>query len=153
MSRLTLTTKIACLTTFLMFPFVAQAGDFDQTCTYFRNISFNDEHTRPDETFRLKLSRDCSRALSHYSRSQSGNAGFERAEEYLVQLHRYRRTLLDIASDRYVAARAGQDRQRALTGHSVSRQVSRTGAYLIARSMGLIGAQRQWHEWLEANAN
>lgn len=134
----------------LVGPSIASARDFERTCAYFSNVAFNDLHTRHEETFRVTLAKDCEAALDLYHVSRRGSDGRMRAEAYLVQLHHYRRTLIDMANARYDARRPVGGVSLDGSGRLVVRQVTRTGAYLIARSMGLIGTHREWRAWMEA---
>lgn len=126
------------------------ASDFEQTCRYFSNVAYNDLHTGRHESFRAGLARDCVAALTVYERSHGKGHSHDRSESYLVRLHQYRWAMLDIATARFDAAGHRRSGARDLSGHHVVRQVSRTGAYLIARSMGLVGVQREWRAWMNA---
>ncbi|MHA3914628.1 hypothetical protein [Halovulum sp. GXIMD14793] len=128
----------------------AAARDFQKTCDYFTNVAFNDLHTLKEETFRVALAKDCAAALDLYHTSRTGSDGWTRAETYLVTLQSYRQALMDMASARFEIARPTGGRTDGLYGRLMVRQVSRTGAYLIARSMGLVGVQRDWRNWMAA---
>ncbi len=130
----------------------AAAERFEQTCTYFEAIAFNDKARAGYETFRMGLARDCRAALTMLQTSEPGREP-EQARAYLAQLQVYRTTLLSMTMERFEQQRAGQEQaRRAFGGRVMVRPVSQTGAFLIARSMGLVAAQKKWAVWTEARA-
>lgn len=126
----------------------AGAADYRATCNYFTGIAFNDRHTQDRATFREQLADDCAAALSQRDRAAPGTVRWVLADVYLARLEAYRWTMIGMASDRFRAART----RPATEANGIARPVSRTGAYLIAREMGLVANQTRWRAWHQAMA-
>lgn len=121
-----------------------QAEEFDRTCKYFENIAYNDRFTQVGVTFRVKLADDCNDALVVWQDARPGSVQHVLSANYLQKLEDYRWTMIDMAGERFRASR---------TGDAVAlRPVTRTGAFLIARTMGITATQTRWREWRQAMA-
>lgn len=126
-----------------MIPATGEAQDYSATCRYFSNVAFKDSRVAPDETFRMQLSQDCAEALGRLGARDTARRA--QAALYLDLLQAYRATLTDL-----LLSRLGSH-ERTEEGHRVNRYVrpvvtpvSRSGAYLIARRMGVVAAHRDW---------
>lgn len=129
----------------------AWADSYQSTCQYFTNQAFQDRHQGTAATFRMQLAQDCVDARL-YARSENIEVK-RRAEAYLDLLEEYRRTIaaLMIERMRNPAARASSGSTRRYVRPAYA-AVSWTGAYLIARDMGLIETHRNWTDWRRAHA-
>ncbi|QHQ34070.1 hypothetical protein [Algicella marina] len=126
----------------------AKAGSFEETCRYFDGVAFNDVAHHRVGTFRVVLAADCRAALAVMAVAPAG-AHTEFAQDYLRQLQTYRATMLSIMMERFETQRS----RRVLQAHTdapMVKPVSRAGAFLIAKSMGLVAKQREWTVWNEA---
>ncbi|MEO0911816.1 MAG: hypothetical protein AAFY59_02335 [Pseudomonadota bacterium] len=131
----------------------AAAAQYAQTCKYFEAVAFNDSAVSARETFRMVLAADCRAALRTLGTARTAEDAVL-AADYLDQLQLYRDTLLDMAMERFqLRRRPGVPGPRTTAGEPVVRPVSRAGAFLIAKSMGLVAKQREWTVWREAQAN
>lgn len=130
----------------------ALAGDYAKTCRYFDAIAFNDNALGKTGSFRAVLASDC-HAARRAIREAAGTEGALLADRYLKTLTAYRAALLGIAQERFgkTPVIAGPNTPRG-THRYIARPVSRTGAYLIAKSMGLVAHQRAWATWQIASA-
>lgn len=155
--RIILTSTLLALSAIFASP-AAASPPYVQTCKYFEGVAFNDQVVSNRETFRMVLATDCRAALNTLLAAQSLQDA-RLAIDYLDQLHLYRATLLRMAMERF-----SQQRGRIIAGRKVAgwrpksgelvvRPVSRTGAFLIAKSMGLVAKQREWTVWREAQAD
>ncbi|MHA3976604.1 hypothetical protein ACW9UR_02870 [Halovulum sp. GXIMD14794] len=122
----------------------AQAGEFGKTCTYFENIAYNDRFTQDHVTFRMKLADDCQDALSIWEGARPGSVQHAMSGNYLQRLEDYRWTMIEMARERFRASRVGDS-------HAMG-PVTRTGAFLIARTMGITATQTRWRDWRQAMA-
>lgn len=122
---------------------MAWADGFQATCRYFSNQAFQDRHTATDTTFPMQLAQDCVDARI-YARSNNPQVKI-RAEAYLEQLDAYRTVVsgLLLEAERPRDPRILSDRLHPSASPSLA-PVSSTGAYLIARHMGLIRTHRDW---------
>jgi len=136
------TSALALLAAVLAGP--ADATDFARTCSYFENVAYNDRFTRDHQTFRMRLADDCADALAVRSNARPGSVRHAMSDNYLQRLENYRWVMIGMARDRFRASR---------TGAAVElRPVSRTGAFLIARTMGITETQVRWRDWRQAMA-
>ena len=140
MKRLTLVAL--CL---LAAPMATAQSDYTRTCKYFVGISYNDRHTKAAPTFRVRLADDCGQALAQRAAARPGTVEYVLADHYLTRLEDYRQVLIDMARARFRVARSET------TGNRF-RPVSETGAYLIARTMGLFENQDRWRARQQAMA-
>lgn len=129
----------------------ASLAEHRATCVFFANAAFNDRRTQKTRTFRETLAEDCADALALLHASPEESATARRAAAYLTVLEAYRQEILAIALSGYRAGRRNRaTRSHDLGGRTVIRSVSEAGAYLIARSMGVLGRQRDWYAWRAA---
>lgn len=122
----------------------ANATDFARTCSYFENVAYNDRFTRDHQTFRMRLADDCADALAVRTSARPGSVRHAMADNYLQRLEDYRWVMIGLAGDRFRASRAGAAVEL--------RPISRTGAFLIARTMGVTETQVRWRDWRQAMA-
>ena len=74
-----------------------------------------------------------------------------RAAGYLTELERYRRVIVDILVQRArERPRPANDDWGYQTWRPAVTPVSRAGAYLIARQMGVVETHRDWTAWRRA---
>ena len=118
-------------------------GGFDRTCQYFTNMAFQDRRASTDTTFRMQLAQDCVDALI-YSQSPV-SLQRDRATDYLAQLEAYRQTIVGMLVSR--AEGRGAERRVMSSIRPAVEPVSRAGAYLIARDMGLVDSHIDWTAW------
>ncbi len=132
----------------LLVPASAVAEDFRATCKFFTSVSFNDRHTADHVTFRMHLADDCVEALRIHDNAKQGSVAYEQSRDYLIALQTYRQTLVNMAADRFDArpiSRPGFAQSRPMT-----RPISQSGAFLIAKVMGLLDSGETWRAWREA---
>ncbi|MEM9642409.1 MAG: hypothetical protein AAGA19_13010 [Pseudomonadota bacterium] len=124
----------------------AEAGNYGQTCRYFSAVAFQESHARAADTFRTRLASDCHEALRVMHRSAPGSAAHDRAVAYLGSMDLYREVITGMLTERF--------RSRAVARKSeyVARPVTRSGEILIAKVMGLLDTQTDWHAWRQALA-
>lgn len=136
------TAALALMTAALAGP--AVATDFGRTCSYFENVAYNDRFTSDHQTFRMRLADDCADALAVWTGARPGSVRHAMSGNYLQRLEDYRWVMIGMARDRFRASRAGASVEL--------RPVSRTGAFLIARTMGVTETQVRWRDWRQAMA-
>lgn len=124
----------------------AETRDWQDTCRFFSNAAFKDRHVWGETTFRMELAQDCVDAMVY---AQSANPVVrDRAETYLSQLQAYREVMVAILVDR---ARTRPGERNDDWGYQKWRPavypISRTGAYLIARDMGVVETHQDWTTW------
>ena len=145
---------VAALFWLLLWPLnsVAWADGYQSTCLYFTNQAFQDRHRGTAATFRMQLAQDCVDARL-YARSENIEVK-RRAEAYLDLLEAYRRTIAALMVERMrnPAARASSGSTRRYVRPAIA-AVSWTGAYLIARDMGLIETHQNWTDWRRAHTS
>ncbi|MEM9812006.1 MAG: hypothetical protein AAF913_05000 [Pseudomonadota bacterium] len=126
----------------------AQADDGAGLCRYYSNMAFNDRMRAGETTFRMDLARDCGEALRH---AQSADPQVRaRAQQYLAALAAYRGAMVTLL----VTRAEERSRDPGINRHvkPVVRPVSRTGAYLIARHIGLVRQRQDWVAWRRSAA-
>ncbi|MEM9430229.1 MAG: hypothetical protein AAGA32_12115 [Pseudomonadota bacterium] len=126
----------------------ARADDEASLCRYYSNMAFNDRMTAGVTTFRMDLAQDCGEALLH---AQSADAQVRRrAQQYLDALAAYRGAMVTLL----VTRAEERSRDPGINRHvkPVVRPVSRTGAYLIARHIGLVRQRQNWVAWRRSAA-
>lgn len=126
-------------------PAQAAPRDYQQTCLFFSNGAFKDRHRFGETTFRMKLAQDCVDAMVYLQTGSDMEK--DRAADYLDQLEDYRAVLVSMI----VARAKTRGRSDAIWGPRTWQPavypVSRSGAYLIAREMGIIERQQDWNSW------
>ncbi len=144
-----LLTLVAAL---LLWTGAAHAGsEYEQTCRFFSNAAFQDRHRIGQSTFRMQLAQDCVDAQLY--RWSADPEVRERAGAYLAQLEAFRGLMVDM-----LVARA-RERTTLTQDHRGDQRwgppvhpISRAGAYLIAREMGLVETHRDWTTWRRSAA-
>ncbi|MEO0388228.1 MAG: hypothetical protein AAF281_11980 [Pseudomonadota bacterium] len=128
----------------------ASADRHEATCNYFTNQAFQDRRTGLGYTFRKDLAQDCADARV-LARSPTPETR-ARAEAYLDDLETYRRVLIEMLLDRAQAAKKPVPGTNIYVKWAVQ-PVSRAGAYLIARRMGLVRRHDEWTDWRRSLAS
>ncbi|MEL6233521.1 MAG: hypothetical protein AAFR46_03865 [Pseudomonadota bacterium] len=131
-------------------PLMAQSASYQATCVYFTNIAFQDSRTVQHPTFRMEIAEDCADALRTL-RDPLPEAR-SRAEAYLKRLQAYRAALTQILLARLADRHARKDRRLTRYARPVITPVSRAGAYLIARQMGIVASHADWVAWRMSEA-
>lgn len=126
-------------------PLSAQNAPYQGTCAYFTNIAFQDSRTAEHPTFRMEIAGDCAEALHTLRDPLPGPRA--RAEAYLKRLQAYRATLTQILLARLADRQTREDRRLNRYARPVITPVSRAGAYLIARQMGIVASHADWVAW------
>ena len=127
----------------------AGATDWSDTCRFFSNAAFKDRHVWGETTFRMQLAQDCVDARL-YAGSDNPYAA-RRAEAYLTQLEAYRAVLVAMLVDRArERPRASEDDWGYQKWRPAVHPISRAGAYLIARDMGVVDTHQAWTSWRQS---
>ena len=123
--------------------------EYADTCRFYSNLAFQDRRLGRETTFRMQLAQDCVDAIVY---AQSRDADVRaRALSYLVDLERFRATQISLMAARAEALGQGEAWEEFAWRPAVH-PVSRTGAYLIAREMGLIETHVDWTAWRRSAA-
>lgn len=124
---------------------------YSDTCRFFSNAAFQDRHVLGEVTFRMELAQDCIDALVYLQSTDPEER--DRADDYLSQLEAYRQVIVGIIVAR---AQARPPEAEDHPGYQLWRPavhpVSRSGAYLIAREMGVVNTHQVWTNWRRAAA-
>ena len=129
----------------------ADQKDYAQTCRFFSNAAFQDRHRIGQTTFRMQLAQDCVDAQLYLGSTDP--AVRARAGDYLAQLEAFRGLMVEMlvtrARERSTLSQDHWGQQR--WGPPVH-PISRAGAYLIAREMGLVSTHHDWTTWRRSAA-